>query len=66
MAIKFKIGVKGLWMGFSVGQVFVTLMYGLAYLRTDWQALFIMNRERKIESAIANGKLLHKKNNSTQ
>lgn len=36
LAIKLEVGITGLWTGFSVGQAFVTTLYGIILLRTDW------------------------------
>ena len=44
MSIKLGNGVMGLWNGFAMGQVFVTLIYAYVVTSTDWQEVFELNR----------------------
>ena len=49
LAIKMEWGVMGLWIGFSIGQVLMALLYAVFLYRTDWLAVFQLNNERMIQ-----------------
>lgn len=53
LSIGLEIGVKGLWSGFAIGQLCITISYVVVYSRTDWQAVFQLNRERKLQGALS-------------
>ena len=47
LSIELEIGVTGLWTGFAAGQTCITVLYIIVFLRTSWQEVFEINRERK-------------------
>lgn len=52
LAIYLEVGIQGLWRGFSIGQLVITVIYAVILLNTDWQAVFSMNRMRKATSIV--------------
>ena len=48
LAVSIEVGVKGLWTGFALGQIIIIVLYVFLLHNTDWQAVFKLNRERKL------------------
>ena len=48
LAVIMEVGVTGLWTGFALGQIMIIILYALMLYHTDWQAVFKLNKERKL------------------